>query len=381
MIRIDGSWRRARPTQTVMKTLTSAGYLAYFVGGCVRNTLMGLPVSDVDIATDARPDDVLAVVRQAGLKAVPTGYDHGTITVVCEGTGYEVTTFRQDIETDGRRAKVSFSDDIKEDARRRDFTMNALYADLDGQILDPLGGLTDLRAGRVRFIDDATARLREDYLRALRFFRFHAWYGRPDSGLDDQALAAIAANLDGLETLSRERVGAEIKKLLSAPDPAPAMAAMQQTGVLATILPGADAQFLAPLVHFETDEGTDPIRRLAVLGGQDVAVRLRLGRNETRQLSEMLKIAGEPANAKAQGYRYGQTLAVDGALIRCALTGQPMDASYRRDAGIGAAQVFPVKADDLMPDLQGPALGRRLQELEERWIHSDFELTRSQLLD
>ncbi|MEO0704030.1 MAG: CCA tRNA nucleotidyltransferase, partial [Pseudomonadota bacterium] len=162
--------------QTVCRTLEDAGHMAYFVGGCVRNAVMGVAASDVDIATDATPDDVMRIADAAGLRAVPTGIDHGTVTLVIDGTPFEVTTFRRDVATDGRRAVVAFSGDMEEDARRRDFTMNALYADRHGWLHDPVVGLADAQARRVRFIDDPVQRIREDYLRILRFFRFSAWY-------------------------------------------------------------------------------------------------------------------------------------------------------------------------------------------------------------
>ena len=199
--------------------LEQDGAQALFVGGCVRNTLLGAPVADIDIATDALPERVMDLSAKAGLKAVPTGIDHGTVTVVSEGVPHEITTFRRDVETDGRRAVVVFSKDVAEDAARRDFTMNALYATPDGEIVDPLNGLPDLEARRVRFIGTASHRIQEDHLRSLRFFRFHAWYGDPAGGMDAEALAAIAENLEGLSVLSRERIGAEMLKLLSAQIP------------------------------------------------------------------------------------------------------------------------------------------------------------------
>ena len=177
---------------------------------------------------------------------MPTGLAHGTVTVVAGGRPFEVTTFRRDVETFGRRAVVAFSTDLRDDAARRDFTMNALYVRPDGTVVDPLGGLPDLRAGRVRFVGDGAARIAEDYLRILRFFRFHAWYGDPAAGLDPDGLAACAALQDGLARLSRERVGAEVTKLLAAPDPAPAVGPMAAAGILARVLPGADAAALAP---------------------------------------------------------------------------------------------------------------------------------------
>jgi poly(A) polymerase len=234
---IVAPWLSAPATQAVCRALTAAGHQALLVGGCVRNALIGRPVADIDIATDAVPEAVMALARAAGLHAVPTGIEHGTVTVVAEHRPFEVTTFRRDVETFGRRAVVAYTREIAEDAARRDFTMNALYARPDGTVVDPLGGLPDLQARRVRFVGDARSRIAEDFLRILRFFRIHAWYGDPDGGLDPEGLAACAAHQDGLARLSRERVGAEIAKLLAAADPAPAVAAMAATGILARVLP------------------------------------------------------------------------------------------------------------------------------------------------
>ena len=380
MTHISGDWLDKPATQKVIAMLVGAGHQAFFVGGCVRNALLGVAVSDVDIATDATPDRVTALAKASDLKAVPTGIEHGTVTVVAEGIAHQVTTFRKDIKTDGRHAIVSFADNIADDARRRDFTMNAFYADARGTVLDPIDGLDDLQAGKVRFIDDADARITEDYLRSLRFFRFHAWYGDPDAGMDAKALAAISANLDGLNMLSGERIGSEITKLLSAPDPAPAVAAMDHAGVLARILPGADSRPLALLVHAEGDEPADPIRRLAVLGGQDVTHRLRLSRKEDRRLAVLRDNIASTSSAAALGYRLGEQAAKDIVMLQAALNEHEPAQDFRRQANRGAAQVFPVKSADLMGVLEDEALGRRLKQLEERWIHSDFELTRSQLL-
>lgn len=377
---IKADWLQKPATTAVMEMLTRAGHLAYFVGGCVRNALIEAPVSDIDISTNARPDTVIALAKSAGLNAIPTGYDHGTVTVISGGVAHEITTFRKDIETDGRRAVVAFSDNVADDARRRDFTMNALYADATGAVLDPLNGLPDLWARKVRFIENADQRIKEDYLRSLRFFRFHAWYGDPSTGLDAEGLAAIAQNLSGLEGLSKERVGSEMLKLLAAPDPAPAVGSMEQTGALAAILPGSSAHALAVLVHLELEIRTDAIRRLATLGGQDVGDYLRLSRQDAKKLDQLRAgMAGTKRIAEI-GYRQGEAMAIDVALLRAAMLETPLETGYLEQARHGATQVFPVRADDLMPEYMGPALGVKLQELEARWIHSDFELTRSQLV-
>lgn len=379
-MKIIGGWIAAEPTQRVCAALTGAGFRALFVGGCVRNALLGVPVADIDIASDAAPGDVSRLAERAGLKVVPTGIDHGTVTVIAEGIAHEVTTFRRDVETDGRRAVVAFSPRIEDDAARRDFTMNALYATPEGQVIDPLGGLPDLLARRVRFVGDAEARIREDYLRILRFFRFHAIYGDPEEGLDPEGLAACAAHSAGLETLSAERIGAEMRKLLSAADPAPAVAAMAMAGVLGHVLPGADPRGLAPLVHLEAGRAPHWPRRLLVLGGEDVTDRWRLSRAESR-VEERLRTALGDLSAPAElGYRLGAERAADVVLARAALFETPLPEGWQAEIARGAAAVFPVRPADLMPELQGAALGARLKELEAAWIASGLRASRAELL-
>ena len=379
-MRVTGDWLTRPQTQAVCAALTGAGYRALLVGGCVRNALLGEAVADVDIATDAEPATVTRLAEAAGLKAVPTGIDHGTITVVAGGIPHEVTTFRRDVETFGRHATVAFSTRVEDDAARRDFTMNALYATPDGDVIDPLNGLPDLRMRRLRFVGDAVARITEDYLRILRFFRFHAWYGDPDAGLDAEALAACAAHSEGLDTLSRERVGAETRKLLLARDPAPAVAAMAQAGVLQHVLPGANARALPVLVHLEAGRSPDWLRRLVVLGGEDPADRLRLSRAEAKRLDILRRGLSSMEAPAALGYRYGPDAAATVVLARAAVLETPLAAAWDEEIALGASARFPVTAADLMPTLSGPALGERLAVLEARWIASGFRLTRDDLL-
>ncbi|KIC40392.1 poly(A) polymerase [Ruegeria sp. ANG-R] len=382
MKRITEDWITKKATQDVCAALTNGGAQALFVGGCVRNALLQVPVSDIDIATDARPDRVVELAQKAGLKPIPTGIDHGTVTIISKGIPHEVTTFRRDVETDGRRAVVAFSDKVEEDAARRDFTMNALYARPDGTILDPLDGLPDLQARRVRFIGAARDRIREDYLRSLRYFRFHAWYGDADAGFDADALAAIASNLGGLETLSRERVGAEMLKLLAAPDPAPSVAAMRSSGVLTRLLPGADDTALAILVKLEQDAGASPeaIRRLAAIAPVEVARTLRLSRAQLQRLTRMRDEAMATTSVAELGYRYGAAGGLHETLLRGAFQEQPWSGDLIEALEHGAAASFPIKAVDLIPAFSGPALGAKLAELEARWIASDFALSREELL-
>jgi poly(A) polymerase len=379
-MRIEQDWIREKATQDVCRALTAEGAQVLFVGGCVRNALMGEPVSDMDIATDAHPETVLALAKKAGIKAIPTGIDHGTVTLVMHGIPYEITTFRKDVETDGRRAVVAFADNIADDAARRDFTMNAIYARPDGTVVDPLKGLPDLHARRLRFIGDAEQRIREDYLRTLRYFRFHAWYGNQAEGFDPEALAAIAATLDGLDTLSRERVGAEFVKLLSAPDPAPAVATMRQIGVLSHVLPGADDRALGPLVHLEGSTKPDATRRLAALGGAHLQKALRLSKSATTRVAQLREETGSSTSAAELAYRQGAAFAHDVVLLRSAVLEMPLAPDYESEISGAAASVFPLTAKDLMPTYRGPALGKRLRKLEKTWISSGFTLSRAALL-
>ncbi len=380
-MRVTGAWLADPGTQALCAMLLRAGHAALFVGGCVRNALLHQPVNDVDIATDALPDRVMTLAEETGFQAVATGLEHGTVTVVVSGVGHEITTFRRDVQTFGRRAVVAFSRDVAEDAARRDFTINALYATPDGGVLDPLGGgLHDLAARRVRFVGDPRQRIVEDYLRILRFFRFQAWYGDDALGPDPEGLAACTALAEGVENLSRERTGTEMRKLLSAPDPAPAVVAMAEAGVLQRVLPGASAAALPALIALEGDAPIRWQRRLAALGGTDPHLALRLSKRDARLMAMMAtEIAGERGPAEL-GYRHGPWAAADIVLVRAARAGRPPQTGWREAIGRGARAEFPLVAADLMPGLKGPDLGRRLKALEDRWIASDFRLSRDELL-
>lgn len=377
-MRVDGPWRRDPGAQRLLALLAGAGYRALFVGGCVRDALLGRPVGDVDIATDALPEAVVAMAEADGLRVVPTGLAHGTVTVITEGEAHEVTTFRRDLETDGRRARVGWTADLLEDARRRDFTMNALYAEADGTLVDPLGGLVDLQARRVRFVGDPAERIAEDHLRILRFFRFHAWNG---TGAPDAAgLAACAAAADGIDRLSRERVGKEVMRLLAAPDPAVAVAAMDRAGVLARAIPGATVRALARLVALEGGQPGDALRRLAVLGGTDPGVALRLSRSDRRELDALKRAGTGSESPAALGWRLGAGRGADAVLLRAALTGRDPEPGWQDEVARGAAAVFPLRAADLGDGLSGPELGAKLKRLEARWLASGLRAHRDSLL-
>ncbi len=373
----DAKWlENAAP---VMAMLETAGYRALAVGGAVRNAVFGVPIADVDIATDALPEAVMALATDAGYRVIPTGIEHGTVTVVLGGEAYEITTFRKDVETDGRRAVVAFSTDIMDDAKRRDFTFNALYAQADGTVIDPLGGLEDAKARRLRFIENAFARIAEDSLRILRYFRLYAQYCGPMDGPDMEAIAAISASIDGLDGLSAERVGAEMRKLLNAPDPSAALALMGQTGVLARVLPGANAQFIGPLIVLENGAPLRWLRRLAALGGEAPAQRWRLSKAEAKGLADIYAAMTLPSLTEA-GYRLGEAAAIDALLVQSASINMPVDPWLISQIKASATEVFPLKAPYLMDRIPpSKALGQELKRLEALWIASGFTLTAAAL--
>ncbi|MGR3792713.1 CCA tRNA nucleotidyltransferase [Vannielia sp. SX4] len=377
MKRINAPWLAAVGPQALCGALENKGFKALFVGGCVRNTLLSAPVSDLDLATDALPESVTEIAKQVGFRVVPTGVEHGTVTVLAGDEPIEVTTFRNDVSTDGRRATVAFARNIAEDAARRDFTMNALYCDARGDLIDPLNGLPDLEAGRVRFIGMPEERIAEDYLRILRFFRFTAWYADPAHGIDEEGLAACAAGVDGLARVSAERITTELLKLLAAPDPSAAVAAMAASGVLHRVIPGADAPTLARFLHFAPN--SEATARLAALGGERDG--LRLPRAHERGIEMHVTAASSMSSASELGYRFGSETGLDAILLRAAQTETLPPKNAGEEARKGAGQTFPIKAADLMPKFSGPELGARLKALEARWIASGFELTREELLE
>ena len=379
MTKINPTWLTTPASRKILSLFEDNGHEIHFVGGCVRNALLELPTSDLDLATNARPDAVLALANQASIRAIPTGFEHGTITLVEDSIPYEITTYRQDVNSDGRHATVSFSDDIGTDAQRRDFTMNALYLSSSGIVQDPNNGVGDLTRGIVRFIGDAGARITEDYLRILRFFRFHAWYGDPGFGIEQDGLAACAAHLDGLAGLSKERVGAEFLKLLAADNPAWATASMQSSGVLNQIIPGASANNFAVLIHNEEIAGLapDPIRRLAVLGGENRTALLRLSKSQTKQLARFEKLQ---MSADEAGYRLGAD-AASYLCVQATMFGQEVDLNKIKAGADATGQTLPVSSQDFIGKYQGAALGAKLKDVERRWIASGFTLSRGELLD
>jgi poly(A) polymerase len=363
----------------VIAAIEQDGDRARVVGGAVRNTLLEVPVDDVDIATTALPDTVAARVTAAGLKAVPTGIAHGTVTVVSAGRPFEVTTLRADVETNGRHAVVAFSRDWTGDARRRDFTMNAIYADADGALHDPVGGIADALAGRVHFIGDPVQRIEEDYLRILRFFRFQARYGR--GALDASGLAAAMNLAEGIDRLSRERIGAEMRKLVTAAGAVPALAVMDETGILARILPGGGAMpRFSSVVDLSARYGLplDLETRLAALAvdRHALAEALRLSGRENKRLGAILLWSGafsagmDEAVVRLVVVRAGNEVASAALRLAAAEKGLEPAVDLLRFARDFHPPKSPVTATRLIAEgyAPGPALGVELRRREAAWI-------------
>lgn len=374
-------WTRREDLIALVAALGSAN--ARYVGGAVRDTLLGLEVKDIDLATTISPHKVMRLLDRNGIKPIPTGIEHGTVTAVLPDGAVEITTLRHDVSTDGRRATVAFSENWREDAARRDFTINALYVDpATLEISDFFGGLDDLKARQVRFIGDARQRIREDHLRILRYFRFQARFGSQPA--DQEAEEAIAELAAMLKSLSRERIGMETMNLLALSDPSPTVARMAELGVLAVILPEGDPDALAALVAQERRQhvAPDALRRLAALLPPDpqlaeqVAARFRLSGAQKRRLALAAGRDGGSVGAHALAYRLGR----DQALDRLLLTGSDAAPLDRWDI-----PHFPLKGGDIVARgvKAGPEVARILRQVEDRWIAEGFpaETRVSEILD
>ncbi len=387
-------WMALPETQAVIAALEARGFpgCARFVGGCVRNTLMGKPIDDIDIATTLTPDQVIEALGEAGLRAIPTGVDHGTVTAISGGQPYEITTLRRDVSTDGRRAVVSFTQDWDQDAERRDFRFNALYVDLQGRLYDPTGeGVNDAREGRVVFVGDPMTRIREDYLRILRFFRFHAWYGKGEA--DQKALAACKALKGMVEGRAAERTQKEILKLLAAEDPRASLRLMAATSVLSSILP-----FVKSLARFEglmtieTEQlfENDPELRLAALIPDDpkIAVelseRLRLSNTLKERLVEAVgkspRIVSwmSPRECRRAVYALGIKTFSDRVKLAWAGAGRTATTpQWRGLLALGESwtpPAFPLTGEEVLKAgvPKGPMVGEVMREVEIWWIDQDF---------
>jgi poly(A) polymerase len=377
----DALWRHRPGMDRLLAALDAKAGATRFVGGCVRDTLLGLAVSDVDLATRLAPEEVVRRLEAARIKAVPTGLAHGTITAVSEGAPVEITTLRRDVSTDGRRATVAYTEDWREDAMRRDFTINALSADpASGEVFDYFDGLTDLEARRVRFIGDPLQRIAEDHLRILRFFRFHARFGA--GAPDEAALDACEARANDLMALSRERIADELLKLLALPDPAPTVALMIERAILKPVLPEIrSVEPLAKLVERERAAGIEPyaLRRLAALLpadpgiADDIASRLRLSNDSRRRLI----LAADRANWQSGSpFQRLHGIGAEALIDRLLLGDDGIDLVSEHVAAIRERDPprFGLKGSDLiaMGLPQGPLVAKTLNEISRIWVAEDF---------
>ena len=385
----SADWLTADPTQNVIAALEAVRPgCARFVGGCVRNTLMDRPVDDIDIATQLLPDQVMTAMDAADIRTVPTGIEHGTVTAICNSEPFEITTLRRDVETDGRRAVVAFTEDWREDAMRRDFRLNALYAEPDGTVHDPVGGgLDDAAHGRVIFIGDGDERLREDYLRILRFFRFNAWYG---AAMDADGLAACARQKDGLSKIAAERIWKEFKKLLAAPAPAESVRAMEESDVLKRVLPWTIGTSELARVSEITPDASLRFMSLLPRNLETVSLiasKLRLSNSERARLETWAEFAAEAApgmsDARAHAFLYYHGAEAYGDAVALHPDASPDDLR-KAEAQISAwsSPQFPVRGEDALAlGLKGEAIGCALRTVERLWVESDFSMNRDDLLE
>lgn len=398
--KIDADWLTFPETVAVMRALNTADPgCARFVGGCIRNTLRGAPVDDIDIATQLTPDEVMSALNATGIRHIATGLEHGTITAIVDGHPFEITTLRRDVETDGRRAVVAFTRDWELDAARRDFRLNAIYADADGNLFEFVEhSIRDAIAGYVAFIGDPDERLREDYLRILRFFRFNAWYGQQ---LDTDGFKACSRQKEGLLKIAPERIWKELKKTAAAPNPRDGLLAMDGSGVLALLAGGGRADELGYLMDAEqmARREIDPlVRIMAILPRSREALqafceRMKVSNEEHRRLTawfdpglgHLLAYGKRKARSELKQvlYTHGAQAVCDRVLV---------DSATKRDDGLAARYVcglagrwerptFPIGGDDaLAAGLKGPEVGKALRRVETRWIQSHFKLEREALL-
>jgi poly(A) polymerase len=380
----------------LIKILEAANVETRFVGGCVRDEVMGRPVGEIDLAAAATPDEVTSILQKAKVRVEPTGIAHGTVTAVVEGTGIEITSLREDIETDGRHAKVTFTKDWEKDAKRRDFTLNSLSKDASGKLHDYTGGWQDAKDGVIRFVGDPRDRIKEDYLRVLRFFRFQATHG---SALPaEEALKACHDAAVHLKDLSRERIWKEFKKLLAAADPYPSFKMMADTGVAQKILPEAQVWRLEKLVEMEKrlpSLAKDPVLRLATLvhgektGAEVLEQRFALSKNETKNLGLLLDFSPEKPglfeskSLREQAYQYGVDLTGKFLLLSGVLGAQFRWESVVEVLHKWEPVSFPLKGEDLLAlgVNPGPDMGELLRGIEGWWIEADFAPDRAACLE
>jgi len=381
------AWLETKSVKLIWRVLSSNGAKVYFVGGCVRNSVQGKEINDIDIATDALPDEVIKVASDAGLGVITTGYSHGSVSIKIMQELFEVTTFRSDLITDGRHSKVGFSKNILEDAKRRDFTMNALYMTIDGHIFDPILGLEDVINERVQFIGDPDKRVREDFLRVLRYFRFLSIYKKNIDSIDQTLVTVFANAVPGLKMLSHDRVWSELQKILGAENPYVVLKIMQVCGILKEVLPSAKIDCLQRFLQNEDELKLEfqEINRLAALNLSNFrswTKNFPLTKDQNRWIDKLLVNLKDSSSLRVKGYKYGENLAIVALALLKSDSGATIIREDLAEIKYGSLKRFPIKSLDLLKFfIPSKELGDELKRLKDIWFASDLELSREDLLD
>ena len=382
----DKAWKSDSALKALVHSLESAGGVAYLVGGCVRNTILGKPFTDIDIATDLLPEQVVSISKKEGYKVIQTGISYGTVTIVNAGRKFEVTTFRSDIKTYGRKASVKFTSEMKLDAMRRDFTMNSIYMTVSGEIIDPLGSLDDLLEKKIKFIGNPSERIEEDNLRILRFFRFLAEFNKGRSDIDQDTMEALYKYKKEVKSLSRERIWMELKRILSVPEPQHIFSIMIEEGILDEVLPPIEVEGLSKVITAEKKYSVSPshLVRLFSLNksiGKKWAHHVSLTSNEAKMLEFIKESLAHYNDLKTVAYKFGRGVAEGWLLNFHDGSFDVIPSKMSEIINTGCNAFFPISGVDLLEEMEeGPELGRQMERLEKLWIKSGFKMSKEELL-
>ena len=378
----ETKWLRNPSAQKLSKLYKSFGYQVLFVGGCVRNTILKMPVTDIDLATDAQPEEIIKIAKENNIRFVPTGLAHGTITLIIDNKNYQITTFRTDFDHDGRYAKVEFTESLLLDASRRDLTINALYCNHVGEVIDPLNGLDDIKKQKIKFIGNPNERIKEDNLRILRFFRFQAIYGNKNLEIDSIALEACHNHKSKLAALSKERITGELRKILSAPNPLEVIIKMNETGVLNELFQNVSIDSLE--AYLKTEEkfkiNINWLGRLLSLQVTQEEESLKLTRCEFKFLKQTKSAIENQIHVLEFSYYNGVENGKIYSILQNFRHNIILSKNLLNQINSLATKKFPITAKDLMPEISGKKLGEALRSLEDRWIKSNFTLSKKDLL-
>ena len=378
----ETKWLRNPSAQKLSKLYKNFGYQVLFVGGCIRNTILKMPVTDIDLATDAQPEEIIKIAKENNIRFVPTGLAHGTITLIIDNTNYQITTFRTDFDHDGRYAKVEFTESLLLDASRRDLTINALYCNHVGEVIDPLNGLDDIKKQKIKFIGNPNERIKEDNLRILRFFRFQAIYGNKNLEIDSIALEACHNHKSKLAALSKERITSELRKILSAPNPLEVIIKMNETGVLNELFQKVSIDSLE--AYLKTEEkfkiNINWLGRLLSLQVTQEEESLKLTRCEFKFLKQTKSAIENQIHVLEFSYYNGVENGKIYSILQNFRHNIILSKNLLNQINSLATKKFPITAKDLMPEISGKKLGEALRSLEDRWIKSNFTLSKKELL-